>query len=388
MDLLFTKEDQDFRAEVRDWLNDNIPREARPDEGAAMRAFDTAWQRRQYEGGWAGISWPVSYGGRGLSLVQQLIWYEEYARAKAPVVGCMFMALNHGGPTVIVRGTEEQKRFHLPAILRGDHVWCQGFSEPGAGSDLASLRTRAVIDGDHLVVTGSKIWTTFGSVADYQELLVRTDASGPKHRGITWVIADMKAPGVTVRPISTISHNRHFSEVFYDEVRIPLTSVVGEIDDGWSVAMTTLGFERGSAAIAHQIELARTLEDIIEMARSRPGPNGRPLIANEALAEQLATLRAEVAAVRAMTYLNVSRGLHETVPGPQGTFISLFHMELVQRVHRVSLEVIGGDALELSDDSGWTKPYLDAIRYTIAGGTSEIRRNIIGERILGLPKQR
>ena len=353
-----------------------------------MREFDTAWQRKQFEGGWAGISWPVEYGGRGLSLVQQLIWYEEYARAKAPVVGCMFMALNHGGPTVIVRGTDEQKRIHLPAILRGEHVWCQGFSEPGAGSDLASLRTRAEIDGDHLVVNGSKIWTTFGNVADYQELLVRTDSSGSKHQGITWVIADMRAPGVTIRPIMTLSHNTHFCEVFYDSVRIPLANVVGEINDGWNVAMTTLGFERGSAAIAHQIELAQTLEEIIELAQSRNGSNGRPLITNDKIADQLSTLRAEVAAVRAMTYLNVSRGLHEAVPGPQGTFISLFHMDLVQRVHRVALEVIGADSLEFSDDSGWTKPYLDAIRYTIAGGTSEIRRNIIGERILGLPRQR
>lgn len=388
MDLEFTKQDQCFREEVRDWLNANIPRTPRPEEGAAMREFDTSWQRIQYEGGWAGISWPVEYGGRGLSLVQQLIWYEEYARAKAPVVGCMFMALNHGGPTIIVKGTEEQKRKHLPAILRGEHVWCQGFSEPGAGSDLAGLRTRAVIDGDCLVVNGSKIWTTFGSVADFQELLVRTDATGPKHHGITWVIADMHAPGITIKPISTLSHNRHFSEVFYDDVRIPLSNVVGAVDDGWNVAMTTLGFERGSAAIAHQIELARTLEDIIEIAGTRTGANGQPLIANQNLADQLATLRAEVAAVRAMTYLNVSRGLHEQVPGPKGTFISLFHMELVQRVHRLSLEVIGADSLELSDDSGWTKPYLDAIRYTIAGGTSEIRRNIIAERILGLPKQR
>ena len=388
MDIDFSIVERQFRAEVRDWLNDNVPRAQRPGAGEPMREFDTAWQRKQFEGGWAGISWPVEYGGRGLSLIQQLIWYEEYARAKAPVVGCMFMALNHGGPTVIVRGTDEQKRIHLPAILRGEHVWCQGFSEPGAGSDLASLRTRAEIDGDHLVVNGSKIWTTFGNVADYQELLVRTDSSGSKHQGITWVIADMRAPGVTIRPIMTLSHNTHFCEVFYDSVRIPLANVVGEINDGWNVAMTTLGFERGSAAIAHQIELAQTLEEIIELAQSRNGSNGRPLITNDKIADQLSTLRAEVAAVRAMTYLNVSRGLHEAVPGPQGTFISLFHMDLVQRVHRVALEVIGADSLEFSDDSGWTKPYLDAIRYTIAGGTSEIRRNIIGERILGLPRQR
>src|SRR5437016_1189352 len=192
-----------------------------------MREFDLAWQQTQWKGGWAGISWPKEYGGRGASLIQQLIWFEEYGRPGLPGFDACFVGLNHAGPTLMARATEEQKGFHLPKILRGDVVWCQGFSEPGAGSDLASLQTRAEVDGDELVVTGQKIWTSFADVADWQELLVRTDRHVPKHRGITWVICDIHTPGIEVRPIETMDHDHEFCEVFYDEVRVPLANVVG-----------------------------------------------------------------------------------------------------------------------------------------------------------------
>ena len=275
MHLVESAELDAFREEVRTWLNENAPKEKRPHDGQAMREFDLAWQRTQYEGGWAGIAWPKEFGGRGLSLFQQLIWYEEYSRSPAPYMGSMFVALSHAGPTLINRGSVAQNSVHLPKILKGEAIWCQGFSEPNAGSDLASLKTAAVIDGDHLVVNGTKIWTTFGHIADYQELLVRTDMGALKHRGISWVICDMKAPGVTVRPIKAMSGPDHFSQVFYDDVRIPLDQVVGEVNEGWKVAMTTLGFERGTATISHQIHLSATVEALVELARTLDAPDGR-----------------------------------------------------------------------------------------------------------------
>ena len=223
MVLDYDQDDVAFWEEVRDWLQTNAPRERRPEAGPEMRAFLLAWQPRQYDGGWAGLAWPKEPGEQGLSL----IWHEEYAAAKAPPIGCLFVAMNHGGPTLIAWGTDAQKAFHLPKILKGESVWCQGFSEPGAGSDLASISSRAVIDGDDLVVSGQKIWTSYGHVADYQELLVRTSRGEKKHDGLTWVICPMDAPGIEVRTITTISGSQHFCEIFYDNVRIPMANVVG-----------------------------------------------------------------------------------------------------------------------------------------------------------------
>lgn len=387
MDCTFTPEEQMFWEEVRTWLEKHAPKEPRPSDLTVAREFDLAWQRTQFEGGWAGISWPAEYGGRGLSLMQQLIWYEEYARAKAPYVGLCFVGINHAGPTLIAQGSERQKEFHLPRILRGQVVWCQGFSEPSAGSDLASLRTTAEIDGDHLIVTGQKIWTSYGHLAEYQELLVRTDRAGAKHRGITWVICDMRTPGIVVRPIITMAGDPHFCEVFYDHVHIPLANVVGRVNGGWEVAMSTLAFERGTAFMAEQVEIARVVEELIYLARWRSDPdNGRPLIQSHDIGSRLATLRVEVAALRAMTYMTVSRSQRETVPGPEASMIKLYHSELHQRVYRCALEMLGPEGLERSQN--WTKPYLVSFYYTIAAGTSEVQRNIIGERLLGLPKGR
>jgi alkylation response protein AidB-like acyl-CoA dehydrogenase len=390
MDLDVSETDAGFRDEVRTWLAEHRPTEPRPRSGQAMRAFDTAWQRSQWDGGWAGINWPVAYGGRGLSLLQQVIWYEEYAKLGLPGIDSCFVGNNHAGPTLISRATETQKAFHLPKILRGEVVWAQGFSEPEAGSDLAAVRTRARIDGDELVVDGQKVWTSFADLADWQELLVRTDADAPKHKGITWVICDMHAPGVDVRPIDTIDGGHDFAEVFYDEVRIPLTNVVGQINDGWSVAMSTLSFERGTAFTASQVKLAETVEQIIEMARHRVLPGQRhAAIHDDEIARELATARAEVAALRAMTYAGVSRNAQQPEPGPEGSILKLFYAELVQRVSRLAVDLLGTDALELADRrmvDGWQYEYLQSYSLSIAGGTSEIMRNIIGERVLGLPR--
>jgi alkylation response protein AidB-like acyl-CoA dehydrogenase len=388
MKIIETPEAALFREEVRDWLAANMPKEKRPHEGAPMREFDMAWQHTQYEGGWAGIAWPEEYGGRGLSLVQQMIWFEEYSRAGAPSGGNMFVALSHAGPTLIQRGSEDQKAYHLPRILKGEVTWCQGFSEPGAGSDLGSLRTRAEVDGDHLVVNGSKIWTTYGPLANFQELLVRTDPNAGKHGGISWVIADMKAPGIEARPIRAMSGITHFSQVFYDNVRIPLTSVVGGLNNGWKVAMTTLGFERGTAGIAHQIELSHTVERLVEIARKIPAADGlRRAIQDDAIAADLATLRAEVAALRSMTALTISRNMREAVPGPEGNLVALHFGELTRKVHLFALRLMGPLGLERETEFGeWPLEYLECFKWAIGGGTTEIRRNAIGERLLGLPR--
>jgi len=369
-----------FRAGCRDWLADNVPRGPLPMEGQALREFDLAWQRRQYEGGWAGVAWPKDYGGRGLSVLEQLVWLQEYARAGAPQSRSMFVALSHAGPTLIVQGSEAHKQRHLPPILRGEENWCQGFSEPGAGSDLASLKCRAVIDGDSLVVTGTKIWTTYGHLADWQELLVRTDPDLPRHKGISWVICDMKSPGIDIRPIKTMSGIAHFAQVFYDEVRIPLTNVVGGLNNGWRVAMTTLGFERGTGTVAHQIELASTVDELIGIARTSGA------IDDGAVASDLATLKAEVMALRSLTAMSVSRGMHEAVPGAEGNIVALYFGELTRRVHAAAIDLLGPAALERRGGHDWAMRYFESYKWAIGGGTSEIRRNTIGERVLGLPK--
>ncbi|WP_024795210.1 acyl-CoA dehydrogenase family protein [Tomitella biformata] len=390
MDLDFTREQVEFRDQVRTWLAEHKPREPRPRDSAGIREYDTAWQRTQWEGGWAGIAWPKEYGGGGLTLLQQLIWYEEYAAQGFPGIDANFVGLSHAGPTLITRATEEQKSFHLPRILQGESVWCQGFSEPDAGSDLASLRTKAVIDGEDLVVTGQKIWTSFATGADYQELLVRTDNSGSKHQGITWVICDMHSPGIEVRPIQTIEGSEEFCEVFYDEVRIPLANVVGEVDAGWSVAMSTLSFERGTAFTANQVRLAKVVEDLISFAKEHVGPDGRrPAIADDEISRRLARARASVASLRAMTYVGICQNLKTDTPGPRGSMLKLHYGDLCKEVAALAMEIVGPDALRDSsrwDSGGWVGNYFYSFSQSIGGGTSEIQRNIIGDRILGLPR--
>ncbi|HUN79994.1 MAG TPA: acyl-CoA dehydrogenase family protein [Phycisphaerae bacterium] len=382
MDYRDSIEDRRFREEVRDWLHANKPKEQRPEgDFAAQIAYDRAWQRAQYEGGWAGIAWPQDYGGRGLSVRQQLIWCEEYASAHCPRVhDSCWLGLNHAGPTLIVRGTEAQKAFHLPRILKGEAIWCQGFSEPNAGSDLASLRTRGVIDGDHLVVNGQKTWTTFAHLSDFQELLVRTDREDSRHRGLTWVICDMRSPGVEIRPIKAMDGRYHNCEVFYDSVRIPLSNVVGEINGGWSVTITTFGFERGAAGFGSFCEEAVTLEDIVAIARSCA------VIDDAAIASELAMARAQVQALRALMYQMVSAAERGAEPGSEGSLLHLAHTELQQRTMRLAFDVLGPQRLSRNVRADWTYGYFKAFADTIAGGTSEIQRNIIGERLLGLPR--
>lgn len=390
MDLDFTREQVEFRDQVRTWLIENKPREPRPRDNAGIREYDTAWQHTQWKGGWAGIAWPTEYGGRGLTLLQQLIWYEEYAAQGFPGIDANFVGLSHAGPTLITQANEEQKAFHLPRILEGKSVWCQGFSEPDAGSDLAALKTKAVVDGDCLVVTGQKVWTSFATCADYQELLVRTDNSGSKHQGITWVICDMHTPGIEIRPIRTMEGGEEFCEVFYDEVRIPLTDVVAGIGNGWRVAMSTLSFERGTAFTANQVRLAKVVEDLIEFARENTGPDRRrPAIQDDEISRRLARARASVASLRAMTYVGICENMKSETPGPRGSMLKLYYADLCKEVAALAMDIVGAGALRYSsrwDENGWVGNYLYSFSQSIGGGTSEIQRNIIGERVLGLPR--
>ena len=391
MDLIFTAEDRRFRDEVATWLRANVPGATRPPDGEEACAFDRAWQRQQFDGGWAGISWPQEYGGLGLSPLRQFIWHEEYARARAPYIGMCFLALNQVGPKLMLEANAAQKDAHLPAILRGEEIWCQGYSEPGAGSDLASLRTKGVVDGDHLVVNGQKVWTSYAQYSDFQELLVRTDPAAPKHKGITFIIVDLKnTRGIDIRPLELMSGGKHFSEVFYDDVRIPLANVVGSLNDGWKVTMASLAFERGTAFTADQIDLAGKVEALITYASEHPAPGGRKnAIDDDELRRRLAMVRAEVAAMRAMTLATVSRIEREGKPGPEGSMMRLFYGALTQRIYQLGMDLLGPERLELSPLSqGWTHPYLRTFCHTISGGSAQIQREVIAGRVLGLPRSR
>jgi alkylation response protein AidB-like acyl-CoA dehydrogenase len=381
-----------FRTQVRQWLQANVPVEPGPPityKGSEQAAYLRRWQRKLFDAGWAGINWPAEYGGRGFSQREQIIWYEEYARADAPDLNGLFVGMQHAAPTLMLCGTEEQKAFHLPLILNGDAIWCQGFSEPTAGSDLANIRCKGTIEGDHVVINGSKIWTSFAQAADYQELVVRTEAGSKRQQGLSWLICDMRTPGITVRPILSLDGEYHNCEVFYDNVRIPLTNVVGKLGDGWRVSMATLAFERGTAFIESQMRLSVTVGKLIEFARTTQDAFGRLLIDDASVVERLGNLRARATGLKAMTYHSATRALAQQVPGPEGTYVALMLAELKQDMYRLWMELLGASGLERGDKDDSARPiqqYLFSYAGTIGGGTSEIRRNIIAERILQLPK--
>ena len=395
MDLRYTDAEQAFRTELRTWLGTTLPGlppRPSPDDWPGRRAFDTHWQRLLFDAGYAGIDWPVEGGGRGSSPVEELIFKEELERARAPYVGVNFVGLLHAGPTIIAEGTAEQRRRFLPPILRGDEVWCQGFSEPDAGSDLASMRTRGVRDGDDYIVTGSKIWTSHAEVADHCELLVRTGADDSRHRGISWLILPMDTPGVEIRPLTTIAGSTEFAELFLDEVRVPVANRVGEENDGWRVTMVTLSFERGTAFVGDLLEAIELLSSAVALAQ-RTGAWSDPGVRRQA-----GHLRAELDALWALTKRNVSQAARTGIPGVGGTFFKLAYSETRQKLGEFSLELLGRAGLAADDIEGldgegplpaetMVEDWLRGISLTIAAGTSQIQRNIVGERILGLPKE-
>jgi alkylation response protein AidB-like acyl-CoA dehydrogenase len=386
VDLRYSDEDERFRSEVRRWLAEAAPAYGpAPPAGdwAARRAYDTGWQRTLHDAGYAGLAWPAEFGGQGLPVTQQLVFLEEYATADAPYVGVNFVGNMHAGPTLIAEGSDEQRRFHLPRILRGESVWCQGFSEPEAGSDLASLRTRAVRDGDDYVVTGQKIWSTRAHVADYCELLVRTDPDAPKHRGITWLILDMHQPGVEVRPLRTIDGESHFCEVFLDEARVPVIDQVGDENDGWRVTNVTLRFERGTAFAQHVISLRSQLHRLVPQVGDDIG-----------LRRQVGRIDAGIDALWRLTQMCITEADRSGIPSPLGSAVKLRYSELGQELSALALKLSGRRMLGTGagpDDDDLVeviREYLWSFQLTIAAGTSQIQRNLVAERILGMPKAR
>jgi alkylation response protein AidB-like acyl-CoA dehydrogenase len=358
----------------------------------ARVAYDTGWQRKLFEAGYAGIGWPAAYGGRDLAATEQLVYYEETARAGAPYVGVNFVGLLHGGPTLVAEGTPAQKERHLPRILRGEEIWCQGFSEPSAGSDLAALKTRAVRVGDDYVVNGHKVWCSFAHVAQFGELLVRTDPEAPKHRGISWLFCPMDAPGIEIRPLPTLAGEGEFSEVFLNDVRIPVANRVGAENDGWRITNVTLRFERGTAFASEMINLQRYLGELSAVAK-RVTRHGARAWDDAALRREVGHLMAELDALWAMVKLSVSRSSASGVPGLEGSAIKLYYTELFQRVAELGVRLLGRAGLAREDVAGLPgrvvlHRHLNSLSLTIAAGSSQIQRNIVAERILGLPKER
>jgi alkylation response protein AidB-like acyl-CoA dehydrogenase len=395
LDLRYSKSDERFRRDLRAWLAEAVPAHgAVPPEGDwdARRSYDTGWQRKLYDAGYAGINWPTEYGGRGAPLSEQLVYYEEIARARAPYIGVNFVGMLHGGPTLIVEGSDAQKSQHLLRILRGDEVWCQGFSEPSAGSDLASLRTRAVRVGDDYVINGQKTWTSFAQVADYCEMLVRTDSEAPKHKGISWLILKMDTPGIEIRPLKTIVGGSEFSEVYFEDVRVPVENRVGAENEGWRIANVTLRFERGTSFASEMVSLKQFLVQIIDVAK-RITRNDAKAWDDMGLRREIGHLQAELDALWAMLKLSISQAGESGVPGLGGSALKLVYTELYQRVADLAHRLIGRAGLSREDLAGLPADFfsfssMQSLSLTIAAGTSQIQRNIIAERILGLPKER
>lgn len=387
MELGLTPSELKFRDELRAWLKANLPsKKVKTAETATeYHQYLKAWQLKLYEGGYAGVNWPKEYGGRGATFIEQAIFQEELALADAPErMGTIGQGLV--GPTIIAVGTEEQKKRYLPAILSGEEVWCQGFSEPNAGSDLAALETKAVRDGDDFVVNGQKIWTSYAHIADQCLLVVRTDPSAAKHKGLTSLLVDMKTPGITVRPLRMMSGDSGFNEMFFTNVRVPVKHVLGEVNDGWNVAITALSNERANLGTGLYVVFKRNLDAIVEQARSlRRG--GQPVLADPVIRQRLALAYVDLEVFRLNTTRSLSNLNKTGAPGPEGSIQKLYWSELNQRNAQIAMEVLGPYAqLTEFDDGRWIYNYLRSRGNTIEAGTSEVQRNIIAQRVLGLPR--
>lgn len=393
MDFTYTPEEEGFRQELRDWLEEHLP-ESPPKRGQA--GFDSAryteflieWQRTLGKDGWAAIQWPKEYGGRGASIIEQAIYGEEMARHDAPqqvnVIG-----LGMCGPTIMTCGTEEQKRRYLSKLLSGEHLWCQGFSEPNAGSDVAALRTSAVEDGDAFILNGQKVWITFAQHCDYCLLLVRTNPDVPKHKGLSMLILDMKSEGVTVRPLTQLTGEAEFNEIFFDNVRVPKENLVGATDDGWRVAITTLMFERVN--ISTFVQAQRALDSVVALAQNTRR-NGHTAAADPIIRQRLAQRAVELKALHLNELRALTRRARGETPGPEGSVAKLIQSQLIQAITALAMEIEGPASQIMPgsphavEEGAWQFPFLRSQASTIAGGTTAVMRNIIAERVLGLPK--
>ena len=395
MDFSYSPAEEQFRDEVRVWMEANVPDDLRGGRDEDLepaerwqRGLD--WHQKLHEGGWVGLWWPEEYGGRGASLLEQAIFNEEMSRLGVSQ-GVNLSGISLLGPTLMHWGTEAQKQRFLPKILPAEHIWCQGYSEPGSGSDLASIQTRAVEDGDQFVVNGQKVWTSWAQYSDWCFVLVRTDPDAPKHKGISYILVDMHSPGVTVRPLVQINGDAEFNEVFFEDVRVPKENLVGDLNEGWMVAITTLMFERVSSSSFYRFE--KLLPQLHEVAR-RIELNGRPAIEDEAVRQQLAQFSIEAEAVKYNELRRLTRQLHGQPPGPEGSFSKILASELNMRVVDFAMELLGPYAVLAKgspfavDQARWSYRMLSARGGTIAAGTNEILRGVIGERVLGLPKAR
>jgi alkylation response protein AidB-like acyl-CoA dehydrogenase len=378
MDLTLSPNELAFRDEVRTWLAEHHPGPV-PDGDDASFEFRRAWQRELDSAGYAGLAWPVEYGGRGGTLIEQAIFNEEMARAKAPHPANSF-GLMMGGPVLIAHGTEEQKQRWLEPILAADEIWCQGFSEPEAGSDLASLKTRAVRSNGDWLVTGQKVWTTEAHHAKWCMLLARTDPDAPKHKGLTYFILDMEQDAVEVRPLRQITGEAEFNELFFEQARIPDENVVGGAGNGWAVAIATLMHERAGVGFGSAVALRTVLGELLDLVRERR------LERDPVIRQRVAQLYIEVECQR----LTASRGLTQQmktgVPGPEGSLVKWQWSDNTQALTELALDVRGAEAAVVDDT--WTYRFLRARADSIAGGTTEILKSIIAERVLGLPRAR
>jgi alkylation response protein AidB-like acyl-CoA dehydrogenase len=390
VDLRDSPEEAAFRKEVVDFIDKEAPRFPRGTRLEEVLVKSGDWFRKLAARGWLAPAWPKEYGGAGMSVVEQFIFNEEMAIHRAPRPLHLIIGLGMAGPTIIVHGTEEQKAKWLPGMLAGTDIWCQGYSEPEAGSDLASLRTRAVKDGDDYVLDGQKIWSTIAHFARWMICLARTDPDAPKHRGITYFVVDMKSPGVEVRGLTNMADAHEFNEVFFDNVRVPKENMLGEENRGWYVAMTTLDFERSSVGSA--IGMRQEVEEMIEYAREHADEPTSALKLNPMLRLEMVDRLIEAEAGRMLSYRIASMQARGLIPNYEASLLKVYSAELHQRIARTQLKVLGMYAQVKSasalapQDGRWCSQYLRSLGYTIEAGTSEIQRNIIAQRGLGLPR--
>ncbi|HVV30323.1 MAG TPA: acyl-CoA dehydrogenase family protein [Mycobacteriales bacterium] len=382
MDFDFTTAEQEFRTEVRRWLADHLTDEIRDlGEDWDKTELRLAWEKELGQAGWIGLSWPAQYGGRGATIIEQLIFAEEYARAGAPPRAPFGEGLL--GPTLIALGTEAQRQRFLPAILRGEQQWCQGFSEPEAGSDLAGVRTKARLEGDEWIIDGQKIWTSQAMEADWIFVLARTNPDVPKHKGLSFILVPMDQPGVEVRPIRNLTGSSEFNEVYFDGARTGSDLVVNGVDGGWAVAMATLGFERGTAFLGQQVRFAEELDRLVGLVQEQ-GRAGEPR-----LRQQLAALYAELQIMKYSGFRTLTQVLRTGTPGPESSVGKLFWSQWAQRLGELELDVLGPAGQVVGADyelSGMQNFALFARAHTIYAGSSEVQRNIVSERVLGMPR--
>jgi alkylation response protein AidB-like acyl-CoA dehydrogenase len=397
VDFKLTPEQETFRIRVRTWLKDNMPREwtdrmvtsADVPQREAYELLRT-WQRKLYQAGFIGLTWPREYGGQGLTFMEELILHEEVALAKAPPI-LNILGVGMAGPTIIAYGTEAQKKRYPAKILSCEEIWCQGYSEPNAGSDLASLQTRAVKAGDYYVINGQKVWTSLAQAADWMMLLARTDSEAPRHKGLTYFLLDMHAPGVTVKPLRQITGEPEFNEVFFDNVRVHESQILGGLNNGWQVGLTTLMYERLALGFGLQVRLRIALDGLIELAR-RMEKHGRVVTKDPAMRQKIAQLWIKTECLKHTGARAITKLLRGEIPGPEASTGKMIWVDTHQRLQELAMEIQGPysqlmRSAEWAVEGGlWQHSFLRSRANSIEGGTTEVQKNIIGERLLGLPK--